>query len=190
MLEVVSAHRVRIQVDAPEVHHPQKLRRVAHDNLSRRPPRRKAQLHCLDPLGALLGGPLLEEWFTRGAIDIAFEHDRPPRDATQCALRDRRIVLHQVKLGVASLRKEWLVGVRDHDLTASELQDGLARFSHRGLLPVRLSQGKSGREPRCPYLVRRTLRQCPYGTNSQRGKTPIKNAASFAVTPQPCSFEK
>jgi hypothetical protein len=33
-----------------------------------------------------LGGPLLEEWLTRGAIDIAFEHDRPPRDATQCAL--------------------------------------------------------------------------------------------------------
>jgi hypothetical protein len=31
MLEVVGAHRVRIQVDAPEVHHPQKLRRVAHD---------------------------------------------------------------------------------------------------------------------------------------------------------------
>jgi hypothetical protein len=77
------------------------------------------------------GGPLLEEWLTRGAIDIAFEHDRPPRDATQCALRDRRIVPHQVKLGVAGWRKEWLVGVRDHDLTASELQDGLAHLPHR-----------------------------------------------------------
>ena len=40
---------------------------------------------------------------------------------TQCALRERRIVPNQVKLGVAGLRKEWLVGVRDHDLTASEL---------------------------------------------------------------------
>jgi hypothetical protein len=34
------------------------------------------------------------------------------------------------------LRKEWLVGVRDHDLTASELQDGLVRLPHRDLLPV------------------------------------------------------
>src|ERR1700761_8122032 len=62
----------------------------------------------------MLGGPLLEERLTRGAIDIAFEHDRPPRDATQCALRDRRIVSHQVKLGVTGLRKEWLFGVSYH----------------------------------------------------------------------------
>jgi hypothetical protein len=136
MIEVVGAHRVRIQVDAPEVHHPQKLRRIPHDNLSRRPPRRKAQLHRLDPLGALLGGPLLEERLTCGAIDISFEHDWPPRYATQCALCDRRIVSHQVKLGVAGLRKEWLVGVRDHDLTATELQDDLARLPHRDLLPL------------------------------------------------------
>jgi len=54
----------------------------------------------------------------------------------QCALRDRRIVPHQLKLGVAGLRKEWLVGVRNHDLTASELQDGLVRLPHRDLLPV------------------------------------------------------
>jgi hypothetical protein len=41
-----------------------------------------------------------------------------------------------VKLGVAGLRKEWLVGVRDHDLTASELQDGLVRLPHSDLLPI------------------------------------------------------
>jgi len=28
-----------------------------------------------------------------------FEHDRPPRDATQCALRDRRIVSHLISAG-------------------------------------------------------------------------------------------
>src|SRR5262249_61318910 len=129
-----------------------------------RPPRATPPPHRPDPLGALLGGPLLEERLTRGAIDIAFEHDRPPRDATQCALRDRRIVSHQVKLGVAGLREEWLVGVRDHDLTPSKLQDGLARLRHRGLLPVRLSQCKSERETRCSYRVPRTLSQCLFGT--------------------------
>jgi hypothetical protein len=94
---------------------------ASYNDLSRRPPRWKAQLHRLDPLGALLGGPLLEERLTRGAIDIAFEHDRPPRNATQRALRDRRIVSHQVELGVAGSRKERLVGVGDHDLAVSEL---------------------------------------------------------------------
>ena len=97
MIEVVGAHRVRIQVDAPRLTIHSKLRRVAHDDLSRRPSRRKAQLDRLDPLGALLGGPLLEERLTRGAVDIAFEHNRPPRDATQRALRDREIVPHQVE---------------------------------------------------------------------------------------------
>jgi hypothetical protein len=84
----------------------------------------------------MLGGPLLKERLTRGAIDIAFEHDRSPRDATQCGLRDRHIVPRQVKLGVAGLGKEWLVGVRDHDPAAIELQDGLARLPHGDLLPV------------------------------------------------------
>jgi hypothetical protein len=36
-----------------------------------------------------------------------------------------------VKLGVAGLRKEGLVGVRDHDLPASELQDGQGRLGGR-----------------------------------------------------------
>ena len=33
MVEVVGAHRVRVQVDAAEVHDPRELRRVAHDDL-------------------------------------------------------------------------------------------------------------------------------------------------------------
>jgi len=104
MIEVVGAHWVRIQVDAPEVQHPQKRGRVAHHDLSRRrTPTESAAL--LDPLRALLGGLLLENG---GAIDKAFEHDGPPRNATQRALRDRRIV--RMKLGVAGLPKEWLVG--------------------------------------------------------------------------------
>jgi hypothetical protein len=79
-------------------------------------------------------GELIDNWDVGGLRGRG--DDRPPRDATQCALGDRRIVPHQVKLCVAGLRKEWLVGVRDHDLSASELQDGLARIPHRDLLPV------------------------------------------------------
>jgi hypothetical protein len=137
MIEVVGAHWVRI-----EVHHPQKRGRVAHHDLSRRrTPTESAAL--LDPLGALLGGLLLENG---GAIDKAFEHDGPPRDATQRALRDRRIV--RVKLGVAGLRKEWLAGVRDHDLTASELQDGRGAAGRDDFSrPVKPQNGRQSFQP-------------------------------------------
>jgi hypothetical protein len=80
MLEVVDAHRMRIQVDAPEVDDPQKLRRVAHDHLLRRAPRGEPQLHGLDPVGVLGGGPLLEERLPLGAVHVALEHDRPRGD--------------------------------------------------------------------------------------------------------------
>ena len=101
MLEVVGAHRVRVQVDAAEVHDPQELRRVAHDDLARGPARREAQLDRLDPLGTLLGRALLEERLALGAVHVALEHDRPPRDAAQRAVGDRRVVPRQVELRVA-----------------------------------------------------------------------------------------
>ena len=40
MIEVVGAHGVRVQVDAAEVHDPEELRRVAHDDLVRGAARR------------------------------------------------------------------------------------------------------------------------------------------------------
>src|SRR2546422_9833256 len=92
MLEVVGAHRVRIQVDATEVHGPQQLRRVAHDDLSRGPARGKAQLHRLDPLGMPLGSPLLEERLAPPAIHVALEPDRPPRDPPERATAGPRAI--------------------------------------------------------------------------------------------------
>src|SRR2546426_12831347 len=85
MLEVVGAHRVRIQVDATEVHGPQQLRRVAHDDLSRGPARGKAQLHRLDPLGMPLGSPLLEERLAPRAPSLTLGDEEPRRAPPEAA---------------------------------------------------------------------------------------------------------
>jgi hypothetical protein len=130
MLEVVGAYGMRVQVDAAQVHDPHELRRVAHDDLSRRPPRGKAQLHRLDPPGPLLGGTLLEERLALGAVHVALEHDRPRRDPWQRRFGDRHVVLRQVQLRVPGLRKEHLVRVRDHHLATAGFKDGLLRPRH------------------------------------------------------------
>src|SRR6266545_1621444 len=73
VLEIVGAHGMRVQVDATEIDDPQKLSRVTHDDLSRRPAGWKAQLHRLDPLGMLFGSPLLKERLTLRAAHVALE---------------------------------------------------------------------------------------------------------------------
>src|SRR2546426_3191283 len=130
MLEVVGAHRVRVQVDAPQVYDPQQLRRVAHDDLSRGPARGKAELHRLDPLGMDLGCPFLEEWLVICAVYIALEHDRPPSNPSQRRLGDRRIVPGQVELRVAGLLEEHLVRVGYYHFAAGGFQDGQLRLPH------------------------------------------------------------
>src|SRR5437773_470486 len=144
MLEVVGAYRVRVQVDAPQVDDPQQLRRVAHHDLLRRPARRKAQLHRLDPVGVLRGGPLLEERLALRAVHVALEHDRPRRDPSQRPVGDRHVVLRQVELRVTGLRKEHLVRVGDHHLATGDCQDGLRRPPH-GNSVAELTVGASPR---------------------------------------------
>src|SRR5438105_4766740 len=68
VVEVVGPHRMRVQVDAPEVDHPRQLRGVAHDDLSSRATRRERELDGLDPVGPRLGSALLEEELALRAV--------------------------------------------------------------------------------------------------------------------------
>src|SRR5262245_32507692 len=142
MIEVVGAHRVWVEIDAPQVDDPQQLCGVAHHDLASRSPGRELQLDRLDPVGVLLWGALLEERLLLDAVDVAVEYDRPARDPPQRAIGDGCIVANQVELGVARLRKEHLVGVGDDDLAAGGLDDGLLRFRHGGSVPKFARAGK------------------------------------------------
>src|SRR5215212_3570126 len=134
MFEIVRAHRMRIEIDAAEVHDPEELRGVAHHDLAGGASRGKVKLHGLDPVGMLLRRPLLKKRLLVGAVHVSLEHDRPPRDPPQRALCHRRIVLYEIKLGVSGPREEHLVGVRDDDFASGGFEgDGLC---HRTVYPL------------------------------------------------------
>ncbi len=161
VLKVLGAYRVRVQVDASQVDDPEELRRVAHDDLSRCPARRKAHLHRLDPVGVLRRCPLLEERIALRAIDVALEHDRPPGDPAQRPSGDRRIVPGQGELRVTGLRKEHLVRVGDHHLATRDFQGGLLRLPHENSVAElitcaspRSTQGEGGIKPETGFEPR------------------------------------
>src|SRR6266536_270626 len=130
MVQVVRADGMRVEVDAPQVHDPRELRRVAHDDLVRGPPRGERELHRLDPRRPGLRGPLLEEELALGAVDVALHRHRPPVDASQRAVGHRHVVTDQVELRVARLREEHLVRIGDGHLDAVELEDLLLPPGH------------------------------------------------------------
>jgi hypothetical protein len=96
MVEVVRAHRMRVQIDAAEVDDPEQLRGVAHDDLARRAAGGELQLHRVDPVRDAARRTLLKERLLVGSVHVTLEHDRPSRDAAQRALGDGRVVLRQL----------------------------------------------------------------------------------------------
>ncbi len=131
MVEIVAAHGVRVEVDAPQVDHPGQLGGVADDNLLGGSARRKAEHRRLDPRRAVRGRSLLEEGLPLGALDKALERHRALGDAPHGALGDGQVVVEQVALGVPGKREEDLVRVGDLDL-AARYQLDLAPADHRG----------------------------------------------------------
>ena len=123
VVEVVGADRVRVEVDAAEVHDPGEPGRVVDHDLVGRPPRRERQLDGPIQAGRLSGRPLLEEELPRGAVDEALERHRPAAGAAQRAVRDGEVVADEVELGVAGLREVDLVRVGDRDLAAADPED-------------------------------------------------------------------
>ena len=61
MVEVIRANRMRVEVDAAEVHDPRQLRGIVQDHLLSGPSSTGTQPHGPDPLGPLLGRALLEK---------------------------------------------------------------------------------------------------------------------------------
>ena len=133
MIEVLRAHRMRMQIDAAEIDDPRQLCRVAQHDLARGAAGRELELDHFDPERPRFGRALLEEEFPLGAVDVAFERHRPAAGPPQRALGDGEVVADQIDLGDAALWKEDLLRIRDRDLAAFDLQQLLARrhaFQH------------------------------------------------------------
>jgi len=103
MFQVISPDGARVEVDASQVHDPEKLGRVAHNDLSSGSPGGKPQSHRFDPLRARGRSSLLEEGLAGGAIHVTLEHNGTTGDAPQGPIGDREVVPRQVEPGVAGL---------------------------------------------------------------------------------------
>ena len=123
MIEIVGAHRMRVQLEAGEIGHPHERRGVARHDLLRAAARRKAQRHDLDPGRPRSGRPLLEEELAVDAVRVPHEDVRPSAGAAQRAVGDGDVVARQIELGVARLGKEDLVRVRNGDLASRDREE-------------------------------------------------------------------
>ncbi len=127
VIEILGTDRVRVEVDAAEVHDPGKARGIVDHDLVGGSAGREAQGGRADPLRPVVRRPLLEERLPRRAVDEPLEGHRPPTGTAQRAVRHRQVVLHQVQLRVAGPREVHLARVRDGHLAAVDPEDLLLR---------------------------------------------------------------
>jgi hypothetical protein len=133
MLEIVCAHRVRMQLEAGEVRHPRERRRVSRHHFLGAASRWKLQLHRLDPRGPRLRGTLLVEKFALDAIRIAHQHVRTPARAAQRAFGNGEVIAHEVELRVPRLWEKDLLRIGDRHLAASDREDlSFTALGHAG----------------------------------------------------------
>ncbi len=123
VVEVLRAHRVRVEVDAAEVHDPGERGGIPHHDLFRRVAGGVVQGRGVDPLGPLLGRALLEERLLRDALHEALQHHRPSGGAAQGAVGHAQVVAHEVELREPGLGEHHLVGVADPHLATVDLEE-------------------------------------------------------------------
>ncbi|HZA33497.1 MAG TPA: non-homologous end-joining DNA ligase [Vicinamibacterales bacterium] len=123
VIEIVSTHWMRVQLEACEVRHPRQHRCISRHDLFRGPARRKLQLHDLDPLGARVGRTLLVEELAVDAVGVAHQHVRSISRRAQRAVGDGQVVLRHVQLGVTRLGKQHLTRIRDSNVSSVDGQN-------------------------------------------------------------------
>ena len=143
VVEVFGADRVRVEIDAPEVVDPGEAGGIVDDDLVGGPPGWERQRGDPQPVGLVVGCPLLEERLAVGAVDEPLQRHRPATCAAQRSVGDGLVVVDEVHLRVAGGLEVDLVGVRDRDLPAGNLEDLLARGHANTIAPrhERLSRG-------------------------------------------------
>ena len=130
MIEILGAHRMRVQLEAGEIGHPRERRRVARHDFFGGAARRKLQRDDFDPRRPRLRRPLLEEELAVDAVRIADEHVRPAASAAQRAVGDREVVANEIQLGYAGARKQDLARIRYRNLPAIDDQPFVFFVAH------------------------------------------------------------
>jgi hypothetical protein len=121
VLQVGAAHRVRVQLDAAQVHDPGEASDIVHDDLLGGAARGERERHRPQPARALIRRPLLVKRLGLGPVDEPLQDDRAVADSAEGALGHRDIVLDDIELREARLlRKIRLARVGDGHLVAGK----------------------------------------------------------------------
>ena len=130
MVEVLGAHRMRMQLEAGEIRHPRQRRRVARHDFFSRAAGRKAQRHDLDPRRPRLRCALLKEEVAVGAVGVADEHVGPSAGAAQRAVGDGEVVVDEIELGDAGLGEQDLARIRDRHFLSRDDEPFRSLLAH------------------------------------------------------------
>ncbi len=190
VVEVVGAHRVRVEVDAAEVDRPHQAgRRRGAPPPWPRCPDAYLQLGDVDPVRPLLGGALLEDRLLGDALDEPFEDHRPVGDAAQRAVGHREVVVDQVQLGDVPVGpgkttlSGWVIGTsRPPDVHDSPAMGAMVvalciptrpvrRASHRVAACRSLTRSaRAGSGQSCSSIAERGSAELHYAQQDVRGR--------------------
>ena len=129
MVEVLGAHRVRVELEAAEVGHPGEAGGVARHDLVGRPARGEARARpSRSSPGATSGARFWKKDSPSDAVRVALEDHRPAARAAQRPVGHGEVVADEVELRDARRSgKKTLSGLRDRHLAAGDLDDLAAR---------------------------------------------------------------
>ena len=150
-IDVVALRVPLVQVDAPEIHHPQQRRHVVDDRKVDDVAVAVIDGAGADPFGTRRRRALHEEERPRGAVRIALHHHRAVADVRKQHGRNIGVVLDQAAFRDAALRPERLAQVRQANVLA---RDGERRVIDVGRAIVRRA---SNHEPRSDDLPCRAI---------------------------------
>ncbi len=98
MIQISRSHRMRVQLNATQVHNPGKSGSVVHDELFRCSAGWKSQRNRAKPIRMVGGSALLIERLAVGSVNESLEHQRPIYDSAESSVRDGQVVSNHIEL--------------------------------------------------------------------------------------------
>ncbi len=145
VLEVARADRVRVEVDAAEVHHPREVRRLVADDEVGAPAAGEGDQRRLDPRRAARRRALLEERLSLDTVHVPLQRHRPAAHAAQRPIGNRDVVADEVELREARAREVDLFRVGDRHVAAADLERDPVRLRCHPAPLLRTTQRGSAR---------------------------------------------
>src|SRR6266705_1862828 len=105
MIEILCAHRMRMQLEAGEIGHPGQGCSIPRHDFLRAATRGKPYADHLHPWRSILGCSLLKEKLAANAIRKPNHDVGTPAGSTQRTVGNKEVVTNEIELGMAHFRE-------------------------------------------------------------------------------------